>query len=144
MCATQSGQRCRHVADPLEQNIAVVDGSHVVFWSDENQAGLESRCIILDLLKSEGVRPLVVFDANIGFKTFGKNVSSDQIADVLGKDITIEIVSSGTAADRRIIELAASEWAIIVSKDTFRDSVLPRPNPKRLGFALPEYNYAAL
>ena len=126
------------------ERTAVVDGSNVAFWGKDDSCDLGCVKLVIDLLQAESIRPLVVFDANIGFKAEGRHLSVSELCKILGKEVSIEIVSSGTVADRRIVELAETERCMIVSNDTFRDSIRARPIPKRRGFILPEYAYAEL
>jgi hypothetical protein len=137
----------RHVdKSPIRWNkrIAVIDGSNVAHWGDEGSANLDAVKAIVLFLKRESAKPIVVFDANIGFKLAGRHMNADDLINVLGGDIEVEIVQSGTIADRRIVELAEQRKATIVSNDLFRDSLRARPIPKRRGFYLPKYNYGEL
>lgn len=131
---------------PIQWNVreTVVDGSNVCFWGDEGGASLGAVKAITQLLKKEGSKVIVVFDANIGYKVAGEHIAVEQIRKYLGGNVDVEIVQAGTVADRRIIELAERRRAIIVSNDLFRDSVKARAIPKRRGFFLPRYNYAEL
>ena len=131
---------------PIRWNnkIAVIDGSNVAHWGNDGFASLDAVNAIILFLKREGTTPVVVFDANIGFKVAGKHMSADELNNAFGGDIEVEIVQSGTVADRRIIELAEQRKATIVSNDFFRDSLRARPIPKRRGFFLPNYDYGEL
>lgn len=131
---------------PIRWNkrIAVLDGSNVAHWGDEGSANLDAVKAIVLFLKRERATPIVVFDANIGFKVAGKHMNADDLINALGGDFEVEIVQSGTVADRRIVELAEQRKATIVSNDLFRDSLRARPIPKRRGFYLPEYHYGEL
>jgi len=137
----------RHVdKSPIRWNnrVAVIDGSNVTYWGDEGFADLDAVKAIVRFLKKEGSTPIVVFDANIGFKVADKHMNVDDLVNKLGGDIEVEIVKSGTVADRRIVELAEQRKATIVSNDLFRDSLRARPIPKRRGFFLPNYDYGEL
>lgn len=127
-----------------DKRIAVIDGSNVAHWGDEGSANLDAVKAIVLFLKRENTTPIVVFDANIGFKVANRHMNADDLIDALGGDIEVEIVQSGTVADRRIVELAEQRKAIIVSNDLFRDSLRARPIPKRRGFYLPTYDYGEL
>lgn len=131
---------------PIRWNhrLAVIDGSNVAHWGDDGFADLDAVKSIVHILKKDGSTPIVIFDANIGFKVADKHMSVEELVKVLGGDVEVEIVKSGTVADRRIVELAEQRKAIIVSNDLFRDSLRARPIPKRRGFFLPKYNYAEL
>ncbi|MBC6438718.1 MAG: hypothetical protein GDA52_11485 [Rhodobacteraceae bacterium] len=115
-----------------DNRTAVVDGSNVAHWGDDNYASLDSVKAILQLLKAEGVTPTVVFDANIGYKVANRHMDQGELAAALGGSVDVELVQSGTVADRRIVELAEQRKAIIVSNDLFRDS-LRAPHPETPG-----------
>lgn len=123
---------------------AVVDGSNVAFWGNNDRARIEAVKCIVHLLKAEGVQPIVVFDANIGFKLAGRYMDASELTAELGSDVVVEIVPSGTIADHRVIELAEERRAVIVSNDLYRESLRARPIPKRRGFFLLDYNYGEL
>jgi len=110
----------------------------------EDFARLASVKAILQILKAEGVTPTVVFDANIGYKVENRHMDQGEMATALGGGVAVEVVPSGTVADRRIVELAEQRKATIVSNDLFRDSLRARPIPKRRGFFLPQYDHAEL
>jgi len=125
----------------------VVDCLNVEHWGNEegeDSASLDTVKAILHLLKQEGVTPVVVFDASIGHKVAGRHTDKAALAAALSDAVDVEIVPSGTVADRRIVELAEQRKAIIVSNDLFRDSRRARPVPKRRGFFLPQYDHAEL
>lgn len=127
-----------------EERMAVIDGSNVAHWANQESASLDAVKAIILFLKRESATPIVVFDANIGFKVAGKHMDADDLVNALGGDIEVELVHAGTIADRRIVEIAEQRKAVIVSNDLFRDSLLARPIPKRRGFYLAEYDYAEL
>lgn len=131
---------------PIRWNnrIVVIDGSNVAHWGNEGFASLDAVKAIVLFLKRESATPIAVFDANIGFKVADKHMNVDELVNALGGGIEVEIVQSGTIADRRIVELAEQRKAIIVSNDLFRDSLRARPIPKRRGFFLPKYDYGEL
>ena len=124
--------------------LAVLDGSNIAHWGDNNRASLDTVKAIVKLLKKEGAQVFLVFDSNIGFKTEDRHVGSEELTQVFDDEVDVEVVQSGTVADRRIVELAEYHKAIIVSNDLFRDSLRARFIPKRRGFFVPEYNYAEL
>jgi len=131
---------------PIRWNsrVAVVDGSNVAYWGDKHNPSLKDVKAITHLLKKEGVDPILVFDANIGYTVENKYLDAGELEEHLGADVRVEIVQAGTVADRRIVELAEQHKAIIVSNDLFRDSLRARPIPKRRGFYLREYDHAEL
>lgn len=123
---------------------AIVDGSNVAHWGNNGFVNLGAVKEIVLFLRKEGSLPFIVFDANIGFKAADRHMDVEELVGALGGNVDIEVVPSGTVADRRIVELAEQRKATIVSNDLFRDSRRARVIPKRRGFFLPEYNYVEL
>lgn len=127
-----------------DPKIAVLDGSNIAHWGNQG-ASLATVARIVSYLREEGTEPIVVFDANIGFKVSPEGLAQHHLREALGPPpVKIEIVPAGTVADRRIIEIAEELGATIVSNDLFRDSRRARFIPKRRGFYLPSYDHAEL
>lgn len=131
---------------PVQWNYrsAVIDGSNVAYWADEDSPSLDAVQAIVRLLKEEKSSILTIFDANIGYKIAGKHMDVGDFVRALGNGVEIEVVKAGTVADRRIVEVAEQRKATIISNDLFRDSRRARPIPKRRGFFIREYDYAEL
>jgi hypothetical protein len=114
--------------------LIIVDGSNVAHWDANAFPSLKPVSEVIETLTCKGIRPIVVFDANIGYKVFGKHLSLEEIKKMMGVECEAEIVPAGTVADRRIVELAELHSAPIVTNDLYRDSVKARHIPKRRGF----------
>ena len=127
-----------------DESIVVIDGSNVVKWDASVPANLNAVRKVLELLDKEGKQAIVVFDANIAFELTGKRQPFQYFRDQLGDAHKIEIVPSGTNADRRIIELADEKNGIIISNDFFRDSLRARQIPKRRGGYIAEFDFLHL
>lgn len=116
------------------EKINIVDGSNVAFWENADKPSFKPVAEVIQILKFKGVQPLVVFDANVGYKVSGRHLSLNEIKEMIGVDFEVEVVASGTVADRRIVELAELHSAPIVTNDLYRDSIKARHIPKRRGF----------
>lgn len=115
-------------------NINIIDGSNVAHWDKNTSPSLKPVAEVVETLACKGVKPLVVFDANIGYTVSGKHLSLEEVREMMGGNCEVEIVPAGTVADRRIVELAELHSAPIVTNDLYRDSIKARHIPKRRGF----------
>lgn len=116
------------------EKINIVDGSNVAHWESAVKPSFAPVSEVVEALECKGVKPIVVFDANIGYKVSGRHLSLEEVREMMGVSCDIEIVASGTVADRRIVELAELHSAPIVTNDLYRDSIKARHIPKRRGF----------
>lgn len=114
--------------------INIVDGSNVAYWESMVKPSFKPVAEVVKTLECQGVKPIVLFDANIGYKVSGRHLSLKEVKEMIGFSCDIEIVASGTIADRRIVELAELHSAPIVTNDLYRDSIKARHIPKRRGF----------
>jgi hypothetical protein len=130
---------------PEGQPFALVDGSNVVNW--ERNAGLievaklQTLLGVLDLLRSEGMGALVVFDNSVGYHLNGKYMTEVELTHALGnrRDVRVDLVPKGVVADRHLIALALESGAEIVTNDLFRDHTDAFFLPKRRGFSVGSY-----
>ena len=127
-----------------DEKMVVVDGSNVAYWGAADRPFLESVAKVVELLKGESARVHVIFDASIGPAIKERSMSVEEVRREIELEGDVEIVESGTDADRRIAELAEKINGVIVSNDFFRDSLRARHVPKRRGFYLPKYKYAEI
>ncbi len=98
-----------------------VDGSNVLYWQDETPS-LQTVRQVVDALKRRGMRPVVWFDANVGYLVGDRYLGPSPLARSLGLPTRQVIVApKGTPADPMVIEGARALNARIVSKDRFRD-----------------------
>ncbi|MEC9310658.1 MAG: hypothetical protein VYA97_02775 [Pseudomonadota bacterium] len=123
---------------------AVVDGSNVAHWGGDNSVSLGPVGAVTKVLSGEGVTPIIVFDANIGYKIGGKYMNAATLRAKLPGRPRVEVVDSGVNADVVIIDLAGQMGADIVSNDLFRDSIAARSVRKRRGFYVTEFGHAEL
>jgi len=98
-----------------------VDGSNVLYWQDETPS-LQTVRLVVDALKRRGMKPVVWFDANVGYLVGDRYLGPSPLARSFGLSVRQVIVApKGTPADPMVIEGARSLNARIVSKDRFRD-----------------------
>lgn len=98
-----------------------VDGSNVLYWQDDTPS-LQTVRRVVDALKSRNLRPVVWFDANVGYLVGDRYLGPAPLARSLGLSARQVIVApKGTPADPLVIEGARTLKARIVSNDRFRD-----------------------
>lgn len=98
----------------------VVDGSNVMHWGGEPSAQVLKQ--VLHAFGQKGLTPLIVFDANVGYKLWGRHAHPKEIAkEICVHPDTIEIVPSGTPADGWLLGFAAEQGMNVVSNDRFLD-----------------------
>ena len=113
----------------------LIDGSNVIYWLDNTPQLAPLLQVVHDLSK-RGLKPGVVFDANVGYKLTGKFMGERDLSRMLSlpRD-QILVVPKGTQADPFLLETARDLKARIVTNDRFRDWVDRYPDvakPERL------------
>ncbi|MEZ5676595.1 MAG: hypothetical protein R3D81_15615 [Thalassovita sp.] len=127
-----------------DENIVVIDGSNVVKWDASVPANLNAMRKVLELLIRKASRPSLFSMPTLLLSLLARGSLFQYFRDQLGDAHKIEIVPSGTNADRRIIELADEKNGIIISNDFFRDSLRARQIPKRRGGYIAEFDFLHL
>lgn len=128
------GKRPDEPAKP--ENWIVVDGSNVMHWND-NKPELAPLLRVLEDLKARGFAPGVVFDANAGWKLFGKYLNEQELSRMLHlPQNQLLVVPKGMPADPYIIETALKFEAPIVTNDRFRDWAETYPEVTEPGFLI--------
>jgi hypothetical protein len=99
----------------------LVDGSNVIYWLD-NTPQLAPLLQVVDDLSRRGLKPGVVFDANVGYKLNGKFKGERELSRMLSlpRD-QILVVPKGMQADPFLLETARGLKARIVTNDRYRD-----------------------
>jgi hypothetical protein len=98
-----------------------VDGSNVLYWQDEIPS-LQTVREVVDALKRRGMRPVVWFDANVGYLVGDRYLGPVPLAKSLGlSERQVIVAPKGTPADPLVIEGARLLKSRIVSNDRFRD-----------------------
>ena len=104
---------------PLKNGI-IVDGSNVMHWGGEPSARVLRR--VIDHLRSAGLSPYVIFDANVGYKLQDRYLDDAPMAKLLGLPVgQVLVVEKGQIADEIILQFARDSGHRIVSNDRFRD-----------------------
>ncbi|MDP3195968.1 hypothetical protein [Tabrizicola sp.] len=99
----------------------LIDGSKVIYWLD-NTPQLAPLLQVVHDLSRRGLKPGVVFDANVGYKLMGKFMGERDLSRLLSlpRD-QILVVPKGQQADPFLLETARDLKARIVTNDRFRD-----------------------
>lgn len=107
---------------PVEvpENAILVDGSNVMHWGGEPSILVLTR--VLRALEDKGLTPFVCFDANFGYKLWGRYVGAHIAASELSlPPDQVYVVDKGVVADEVLLDLAATHGLQVVSNDRFRD-----------------------
>lgn len=103
------------------QRWILVDGSNVVHWQD-NTPQFAPLLRVVERLQALGYAPGVVFDANAGWKLFGRYMDDDDLAHLLHLPREqVFVVPKGTPADPYLLAVARDHKARIVTNDRYRD-----------------------
>lgn len=98
-----------------------VDGSNVLYWQDETPS-MQTVREVVDALKRRGFRPVVWFDANVGYLVASRYLGPAPLSRSLGlSQKQVVVAPKGTPADPMVIEGARTLRARIVSNDRFRN-----------------------
>jgi Zc3h12a-like Ribonuclease NYN domain len=131
------GQRPAGAARPPidDRQAVLIDGSNVIHWLD-NTPQLAPLLQVVHDLSRRGLKPGVVFDANVGYKLTGKFMGERDLSRMLSlpRD-QILVVPKGMQADPFLLETARDLKARIVTNDRYRDWVDRYPDvatPDRL------------
>lgn len=114
-----------------DRQTVLIDGSNVIYWLD-NTPQLAPLLQVVHDLSRRGMRPGVVFDANIGYKLTGKFMGERDLSRMLSlpRD-QILVVPKGQQADPFLLESARDLKAPIVTNDRYRDWIDRYPDVAR-------------
>jgi Zc3h12a-like ribonuclease protein len=99
----------------------VVDGSNVLYWQNEKPSLYTVR-VVVDELIAAGLRPVIWFDANVGYLVADRYLGPRPLARELGlSPRQVRVAPKGTPADPLLIAGADHLRARIVTNDRFRD-----------------------
>lgn len=123
------GQRPQ-VAPPVtdHRQTVLIDGSNVIYWLD-NTPQLAPLLQVVHDVSQRGLKPGVVFDANVGYKLTGRFMGERELSRMLSlpKD-QILVVPKGQQADPFLLETARDLKAPIVTNDRYRDWIKHYPD----------------
>ena len=104
-----------------DRQTILIDGSNVIYWMD-NTPQLAPLLQVVHDLSRRGMKPGVVFDANVGYKLMGKFLGERDLSRLLSlpRD-QILVVPKGSQADPFLLETARDLKARIVTNDRYRD-----------------------
>lgn len=124
-----STRRARQAPKPA----ILIDGSNVIYWQN-NTPQLEPLRQVVQDLSRQGLKPGVVFDANVGYKLTGQYLGEGDLSRLLSlpRD-QIFVVPKGTQADPYLLETARDLKAQIVTNDRYRDWVDTYPEVAKPG-----------
>ena len=117
--------------------VIVVDGSNVMHWNDDVPS-VRTLTLVLADLTARGFAPHVFFDANVGYKLWGRSISARDLAFQLDlKPGQITLAPSRTPADPLLIGYAIGAGVRVVSNDRFMDWRGQFPGLGDKGFLVP-------
>lgn len=111
----------------------VVDGSNIMYWSGDPSVLVLNR-VLLDL-QEKGRIPIVYFDANVGYKLWGKYMNAEVLGPRIGlKPHLISIAPKGVTADELLLTFAVENGLRVVTNDRFLDWREQFPGAGEKGF----------
>jgi Zc3h12a-like Ribonuclease NYN domain len=131
--------RVRTLARTAARNWILVDGSNVMHWQ-ENAPQLAPLLGVVARLRALGYAPGVVFDANAGWKLFGRYLDDRDLARLMQlPPEQVFVVPKGMQADPFLLEAARDHKARIVTNDRYRDWAETYPEVMTPGFLVRGY-----
>ena len=117
--------------------VIVVDGSNVMHWH-EDVPSVRTLTLVLADLTARGFAPHVFFDANVGYKLWGRATDCRDLAIQLDLNpAQVTIAPSRTPADPLLIGYAIKAGQRVVSNDRFMDWRAAFPQIRDKGFLVP-------
>jgi len=103
-------------------------------WED-NTPHIEPVRRVVAALKAQGLDPGVVFDANVGWRLFGRYLGEVELGQILDlPPDQILVVPKGSPSDPWLLTTARDYTARIVTNDRFRGWAAEHPEVARPGF----------
>ncbi|MCA0919765.1 NYN domain-containing protein [Pseudooceanicola nanhaiensis] len=122
--------------DRLRRRPVLVDGSNVMHWR-KGTPSFDTLREVLVLLRKQGYRPGIVFDANAGYKLSDRYMTDRDMARELGLPVNrVLVVPRGEPADPTLLHAARDMGAAVVTNDRFRDWAESYPEVAEPGFLI--------
>ena len=122
----------RYAPAPATPRSIVVDGYDVMHWGgDPSEAVLKA---VIEDLKMQSLAPIVVFNADSGYKLRGHFLDEAGLARICGlRAQSVILMDDGLAADKRILEIAQQSGLTVVSNDKYSDWAVTFPFVQKRG-----------
>jgi hypothetical protein len=131
---SRPARNAKAIRPKRDRNWILVDGSNVMHWED-NTPHVEPLRRVVAALKAQGLDPGVVFDANAGWKLFGRYMGERELSQIIGlPQDQVLVVPKGSPADPWILTTARDFGARIVTNDRYRDWAEAHPEVEKPGF----------
>ena len=99
----------------------VIDGSNVMYWRDERPSLVALQQVVA-AVETAGFRPMIWFDANVGYKLGTRYMGEAELSQALSLGRSqIRMAPKGTPADALLLAHATKLGTGVVSNDRFRD-----------------------
>jgi hypothetical protein len=111
----------------------VIDGSNVMHWRNETPS-LQPLLKVVGAVEKAGYRPVIWFDANVGYKLSDHYMGEAELSQALSLGRSqIRMAPRGTPADVLLLRHAAELGTGVVSNDRFRDWAADFPSVTEAG-----------
>ena len=111
----------------------VIDGSNVMHWRNETPS-LQPLLKVVGAVEKAGYRPMIWFDANVGYKLSDHYMGEAELSQALSLARSqIRMAPRGTPADALLLRHAAELGTGVVSNDRFRDWAADFPSVTEAG-----------
>ena len=99
----------------------VIDGSNVMYWRDERPSLVALQQVVA-AVETAGFRPMIWFDANVGYKLGTRYMGEAELSQALSRGRSqIRMAPKGTPADALLLAHATKLGTGVVSNDRFRE-----------------------
>lgn len=110
-----------HRIQSRRRPVILIDGSNVMHWRDGTPSLAPLRAVI-GVVRAAGFELGIVFDANAGYKLFGRYLDDADLARKLDLPADqVLVVPKGQPADPVLLAIARDRGASIITNDRYRD-----------------------
>jgi hypothetical protein len=122
----------RRSRSPAPPKSIVVDGYDVMHWGGEaSEVVLKT---VIDDLKTQGLTPIVVFNADAGYKLRDHYLDEAGLARICGlRAQSVILMDHDLASDKRILEIAEKSRLTVVSNSQYSDWSVTFPFVRKRG-----------